>query len=450
MHDNALAKRFTPASLLRFAAPNIGMMIFLSLYTIVDGIFISRLVGTLALSAVNMSYPVTSVQLAVGIMMGTGGSAIIARKLGEGRPVEARSDFTLLSLLSALIGLLFPLFGLPFLRPIMHLLGTSVAQMDDCMIYTRILLLFAPMLFLQTVFQSYFITAGKPMLGLVVTVLGGVANMVLDYVFMGPLQMGVAGAAIATGIGYTIPAVVGLVYFTFARKGSLYWTRFHFSLHTVLHTMGNGSSEMVTNIAVAVTTYLFNLIFLYYWAEDGVAAITIIQYYQFVFSAAFLGFSMGVAPVISFKYGANDREQLQKIIRYSLIFVLVCSAGMFALSKLSIAATLTIFVTADSPVFDIALDGFQLYAPAFLLMGISIFASAMFSAFSNGMVSAIISFSRTFLFLVGLMLFLPAAMGKLGIWLAVPAAELLGVLVSAGFLVWGGSIYGYAPRKHKG
>ena len=323
MCETALSRQFGTAALLRFALPNIAMMVFLSLYTIVDGIFISRYVGTLALSAVNMSYPLNSLEMALGIMLGTGGSAIIARELGEGKERRARGDFTAVVAVSLVLGILCMAAGLVFLDPLLRLLGTSDAQFQLCRTYTQVLLCFSPALFLQTVFQILFVTAGRPGLGLGVTVAGGVANVVLDLLFMGPLRLGVAGAAVATGIGYCISAVAGTVYFFKNRTGALWFTPFRLRWRMLLQTCWNGSSEMVSNVANAVTTFLFNVLFLAYWGEDGVASITIVMYFQFVFSAMYLGFSMGVAPVVSFKYGAQDREQLQKIFRSCGIFILL-------------------------------------------------------------------------------------------------------------------------------
>ena len=442
--SNALARSFTVSSLLRFALPNIIMMVFLSLYTIVDGMFISRFVGTLALSAINMSYPLNCLQMAMGIMLATGGSAIIARQLGEGRAETARENFTAIITVSAAIGAVgFLVLCNLFLTPLLHLLGTSSAQWQDALIYTRIQLLFAPAMFLQTAFQSLFVTAGRPGLGLATTVAGGLSNVVLDWLFMGPLHMGVAGAAIATGIGYLFPAVFGLVYFTVNRSGALYFVPFRLRGRVLLSACANGSSEMVSNIANAVTTFLFNMLFLRYYGEDGVAAITIAMYFQFVFTAVFFGFSIGVAPVISFKYGAEDVPQLQRIFRICLGFILLASVGAYLSSRVLLAPCLALFTPADSAVYAIAAGGFPVYAVSFLLMGVSIFSSALFTAFSDGLSSAIISFARTLVFLAGMLLLLPHLLGADGIWLAVPAAEGLGVLVSVSFLTWGRKKYRY-------
>lgn len=441
MDDNALARQFTAVSLLRFALPNIVMMVFLSLYTIMDGIFISRFVGTLALSAVNMSYPLDCLEMAVGIMLSTGGSAVIARELGEGKTETAREDLTCITVVCLGCGVIFAIAGTVFLDPILHLLGTSEAQFALCREYTYILMCFAPAFFLQTAFQVFFVTAGRPGLGLGMTVAGGMANILLDWLFMGPLNWGIRGAAVATVIGYCIPTAGGILFFLWNR--GLCFTAFRPRLGMLLRTCGNGASEMVSNIANAVTTFLFNLIFLRFWGEDGVAAITIIMYFQFVLTAVFFGFSMGVAPVISYKFGAQDTGQLKRIFRSCLWFTLGCSLAAYVMSRLTVGLCLTVFTDPSSPVFSIAMDGFPLYAVSFLFMGISIFASSLFTALSNGTASAVISFARTFLFLVGMLLLLPRLWGETGVWLAVPAAELLGLAVSAGFLIWGRNKYQY-------
>ena len=444
MERNALGRRFTAAALLRFSLPNVVMMIFLSLYTIVDGMFISRMVGTLALSAVNMSFPLNSLELALGIMLGTGASAVVAREMGEGGDALARRDFSCVVAVAAAMGVFFALAGNALLKPLLELLGTSGRQMPYTESYTRILLWFAPALFLQTVFQVLFVTAGKPGLGLGTTVLGGVANMALDYWFMGPLRMGVAGAALATGIGYCIPAAAGVLYFCRPRDSALWFVAFRPRWKMLLQTCGNGSSEMVSNIANALTTFLFNILFLRFWGEDGVASITIAMYFQFVFTAVFFGFSMGVAPVVSYQYGAGDTGQLRRIFRICLWVILASSLGAYGLSRLVIGPSLALFTDPGGAVYTITMEGFPVYAVSFLLMGISIFASSLFTAFSDGLVSAVISFARTFVFLVGMLLVMPQLLGQAGIWLAVPAAEALGLAVSAGFLLWGRRKYQYA------
>ena len=449
-----LSDHFTYPRLLRFVAPSITMMIFTSIYGVVDGFFVSNYVGKTPFAALNFIMPFIMVLGGTGFMLGTGGSAIIARRQGEGRTDEARRNFTMLIAVALGIGLIFAVFGNLFLNPILRLLGTSELQWADCRIYTRIQLVFAPMLFLQTAFQTLFVTAGKPGLGLLTSVGGGITNVVLDWLFMGPMNMGVAGAAIATCLGYCVPSIVGLVYFTKNRTGSLYFVPFKFDGATLAAACGNGSSEMVSNIANAITTFVFNTLFMRYRGEDGVAAITILLYgqflfngfylgFQFVFTAVYFGFSMGVAPVISYKFGEKNIPQLRHIFRICMTFVLACSLGTYVLSWLTLEPALTLFTPRGSSVYEIAMHGFPIYAVSFLLMGTSIFASSLFTALSDGLVSAIISFSRTLVFLVAMLLLLPLILQETGIWLAVPVAEALGVMVSVFFLVKGRKKYQY-------
>lgn len=441
--NNALARQFGTASLLRFALPNIIMMAFLSMYTIVDGMFIAQYAGTVALGSINITYPLACLEMAVGIMLATGGSAIIARRLGEGHEDMAQSNFTFLVLVSFIIGLLFTVVGILFLNPIIAALGASPAQFPFCQTYAFTQLAFAPAMMLQTAFQTLFVTAGKPGLGLASTIGGGLANMLLDYLFIAVFRWGIAGAALASGIGYLVPALTGLIYFAHKRKSPLYFIKPNADWRMLLYACGNGSSEMVTNIANAITTFLFNMLFLKFWGVDGVASISIVLYFQFVFTAVFFGFSLGVAPVISYKYGAKDTKQLKRIFKSCMGFVVFCSIASYALSRLVISTCLQAFTSPGSNVFNITMEGFPLYALSFLFMGVSIFASALFTAFSDGRVSAIISFARTLVFLVAMLLLLPALLGKVGIWLAVPAAELPGLLISLWFLVRKKTIYQY-------
>ena len=301
--NSALDREYGFWSLFRFALPTIIMMIFMSLYTIVDGIFVCRFVGSSALSAVNIVYPLVSVVIGLGVMLATGGSAVVARKLGEGDEETACRDLTLLVLTGAALGTLFSLLGLAFSAPMSRLLGASDALLSYCTDYLRILLLFAPASILQLLFQSFFVTAGRPGLGLGLTVCSGLTNAVLDYAFIVPLDMGITGAALATAAGYCVTALAGVGFFALRGKG-LRFRRPRWESRMLLYACGNGSSEMVTNLSNAVITFLFNQLMLSLLGEDGVAAITIVLYAQFLLTALYMGFSMGVAPVISFNYGA--------------------------------------------------------------------------------------------------------------------------------------------------
>ncbi len=440
---NPLSKKFKFIDIILFSVPNIIMMIFMSLYVIVDGMFISRYAGTLALSAQNMSYPIICIELAIGIMLGSGSSAIIAKEMGEGNNQKAKEDFTFIIFVSFLTGVIIAVFCNLFLDEILVALGTNSQQFQMCKEYTRILVAFAPAMFLQTVFQTLFVTAGRPQLGLLATFSGGFANIILDYVFVAVLKMGMNGAAYATVIGYILPSLIGIIYFTFNRKGTLYFIKFKSDLKMLLNSCTNGLSEMVSNTANAVTTFLLNIIFLKYYGVDGVASITIVLYFQFLFGAVFWGFSMGVAPVFSYKYGKQDIPQIKSVFRYCLIFIVISSILAYILSLISVRSLLMLFTSHNMKVFNLTMNGFPKYALSFLLMSIGIFASSMFTAFSNGRVSAIISLCRTFIFLAGSLIIIPNLIGAEGAWWATPVAELLGVIVSVYYIIKNRKVYKY-------
>lgn len=442
--DNTLAKKFTFSSLLLFAVPNIIMMISLSMYIIVDGMFVSRLVGTTALSAVNMFYPVICFEMAAAIMIATGGSAVAARKLGEGRQEEARRDLSFLIVVELSAGILTAFLGNIFIDEIIAFLGASTVQAPISITYARVIFTFAPAFFLQTAFQTFFVTAGKPTLGLIATLSAGIVNIVLDYIFMSPLNMGILGAALATGLGYCIPAIIGLIFFLTAKNNPLHLVKPKADWNVLLQACTNGSSEMVTNLANAVTTFLFNYTLLKFYGEDGVASITIILYFQYIFTALYFGYSNGIAPIISFKYGNKDIVQLKSIFKNSILFLIISTILANTAIHFALAKALTIFAPIGSNVYNIALNGFSLYSIAFIIMGLGIFSSAMFTAFSDGKTSAIISFTRTFIFIAGAILILPNIIGETGVWIAVPFAEAFGLIVSVLFLIQKKNKYSYA------
>lgn len=440
--SNSIAKDFKFFSLLRFALPTMVMMIFMSLYSIVDGIFISRLLGTNALSAANIVYPVISIVFAVGIMLSTGGSALIAKKLGEGKEKEAREDFSFLTLVSFLFGIAILLIGNIFIEPIVRALGSTDALLPYCVNYLSVSLLLAPAAMLQMMFQTFFVTAGKPLIGLILTISGGVANMILDYLFMGPFNMGISGAALATGIGELIPAVIGLFYFLFTRH-SLYLTKPVFHFQVLKESCFNGSSEMVTNLSTAVVTYLFNITMLKFLGEPGVAAITIVLYGQFLFNALYMGFSMGVAPVISYNHGSQNLPLLKRIFKICIGFISISSILITVMALVSSPVIVEIFTPIGSATYDIAKTGFFLFSINYIFAGINIYSSSMFTAFSDGKVSALISFVRTFVLIVLDILLLPYLIGVNGVWLAVPAAEFMTLFLSVYFFYKKRKVYHY-------
>lgn len=426
---NSIAKNFRFFSLLRFALPTMIMMVFMSLYTIVDGIFISRYVGSNALSSTNIVFPAINLIIACGVMLSTGGSALVAKKLGEGKDLEACEDFTVLLISGITAGLALMFIGLMFLEPLVRLLGATDLLVEDCMTYLKISLYFAPACILQLFFQSFFVTVGKPGLGLFLICAGGVCNMFFDYFFMGPLNLGVAGAAIATGMGQLIPSVAGLFYFIFVRK-ILFAVKPVLHAGTLFQSCSNGSSEMVTNISNAVITYLFNIIMLDLLGEPGVAAITIVLYGQFLFNALYMGFSMGVSPIISYNHGRRNVPLLRRVVKICLSFT-VGSSALITIAALAASPVIVqIFTPVNTQTYAIAKTGFFLFSFNYLFAGLNIFSSGMFTALNNGPVSAVISFMRTFVFIALNVLLLPKFLNVTGVWLAVPVAEFMTLFLS--------------------
>lgn len=441
--NNNLAKNFTIKSLLKFTAPTIIMLVFMSLYQMVDGVFVSNVVGENALSALNIVYPIPSIIIAISIMLATGGSAIVAKNMGEGKLKEAKQNFSMIIYTGLFIGVLCSIIGIIFIKPIIRGLGATDILYQYCYDYLFIIILFCPAAILQMLFQNFLVTAGKPHLGLALTVIGGLSNILLDYLFIVLMKMGVRGAAIGTIIGYAIPAIVGLIYFIVNRKGTLYLVKPRFRRQVLVQTCFNGSSEMVTNLAVAITTLLFNKIMLRYMGEDGVAAITIVLYAQFLLTSIFIGFSSGVAPIISYNYGNENYSQIKKLFKMSITLIGVFSVLMFVMAILLAKPVISVFTNKDSAIFDITYHGFLLFAISYLYTGVNIFASSMFTAFSNGKISAIISFLRTFVFLIACLILFPFIIGSDGIWLSVPIAELLSLGVSLFYIIRYRKIYHY-------
>lgn len=442
MDMNKFDQVFTLPKLIRFAIPSIIMQMFLSMYTIVDGTFISRYAGTVPLSSLNMFYPIINVAWAISIMLAVGGSAYISKELGEQNFKQARNDFSFLAFFTVLISIVSAIFIFIFRDGLVSFLGVSEVQYPHGMTYLNIHLLFFPMLFLQVFFQSFFITAGKPGLGLFSTIIGGLSNMLLDYVFVGLLNQGIAGAAYATCIGFCIPSIIGLIYFSINRNGLLYFVPFQSNPKMLLKSCTNGSSEMVTNIAIAITCLLFNLKFMEYKGEDGVAALCIVYYLQYLFIALFFGYSMGVSPILAYKYGAKDKKQIHSITHTSICLIALVSIVAFILSLVSIPYLLNIFTKSDT-VRQIVLDGFLYYAISFLFIGLNANASALFTALQNGKISAILSFGRTFVFLIICIEVLSHFFGVNGLWASTSVAETLGFGLSLYYFFKYKNTYGY-------
>ncbi len=435
MSEHIFDQKWSAASLLRFAFPTIVMMVFMGLYTIVDTIFVARFVSTDALSAINIVCPVINLTVGLGTMIAAGGSAVVSRKMGAGLEQEAKEDFTLLVLAAAGIGAAILICGTLWLNPILLALGASERLLPFCRDYLGLLLLFLPANVIQTVYANLFVTAGKPGLGFGLSVLAGLANILLDYVFIVLGGMEIRGAALGTGLGYLIPAAAGTVFF-FRNRGALFFVKPRWKGALLTESCLNGSSEMVGQLAAALTTFLFNLTMMERLGEDGVAAVTIMIYSQFLLNTLFIGFSMGVAPVIGFHYGSGNRKQQRKILSICIRFLAAASLLIFALSISGGPLVVRMFTPDASRVYEIAAAGFPVFSVSFLFCGFNIFISALFTALSNGKVSAVLSFLRTFGLLCGGILLLPRLFGITGVWMAVPMAEGIMFFVSLGCLIY--------------
>lgn len=424
-----LDKKISLKSIIVFTLPTMSTMVFLSLYTIIDGVFISRYVGANALSATNIVYPVINLVLGTSIMMATGGSAIVAMLLGEKKEKRARSIFTSLTIVVFCMGILISILGNLLIEKIIYIAGSTEELYNDCYDYLSFTLYFVPIAILKTYFDYFLVTAGKPELGLLSGIIGGVTNMVLDYVFIVLLHLGVKGAALATQMGMVIPVLIALSYFSI-KKGILYFEKPIFQFRTIIKACANGSSEMVTQISTGITTYLFNIKMLQYIGVDGVGAITIVLYSQFLLTSIILGFSSGIAPLISYNYGKNEKINLKKLVKYGYCIIIVFCIAVFCLSEVIAPFITMIFTDKTSTLYDITVTGFRIFAISFLFDGINIFSSALFTAFGNGKVSAFISFMRSLGFFVPIILILPLFLNVIGIWLVVPISEICTILIS--------------------
>lgn len=425
-----LSDHFDTRRLLRFALPSILMMIFTSVYGVVDGFFVSNYVGKTSFAAVNFIMPFLMILGSLGFILGTGGSALIGRLLGEGRRADANNLFSLLVYVSLGAGLVMMAAGMLAIRPVALLLGADEAMLEDCVLYARLVLLGLPAFFLQYEFQSFFITAEKPQLGLYTTVASGVMNMVLDALLVGLLSLGIPGAAIATVMSAVVGGAVPLWYFGRENTSLLRLGRTRFDGRALGKTLVNGSSEFVSNISMSVVSMLYNAQLMRYAGENGVAAYGVLMYVSMVFLAVLIGFSAGTAPIISFHFGAGDTEELKGLLCRSLRVIAACSLLMLACGELLARPLSQLFVGYDPALMDLTLGAFRVFSFSFLFCGVPIFASSFFTALNDGLTSAVISFLRTVVFQTVAVLLLPRLMGVDGIWFSLIASELAAVAVS--------------------
>lgn len=429
-----LSDHFTCKKLLRFTLPSIVMMIFTSIYGVVDGFFVSNFVGKTPFAAVNLIMPFLMILGAVGFMFGTGGGALIAKTMGEGDQERARQLFSLFVGTTIACGVALAVFGILFIRPIAAFLGAEGVLLDDCVIYGRLILLALPAYMLQFEFQSFFVTAEKPQLGLAVTVAAGVTNMVLDGLLVAVLALGLPGAAAATAISQCVGGIVPLVYFARPNSSLLRLTRTRVDRGALLRACTNGSSELMTNISMSLVSMLYNAQLIRYAGEDGVAAYGVLMYVNMVFLAVFLGYSVGSAPVISYHYGAGHPDELKGLLKKSLGIIGAFSVAMLAGAEALARPLAAVFVGYDAGLLALTLRGFVVYSFSFLFAGLAIYGSSFFTALGDGLTSALISFLRTLVFQVAAVLIFPLIWGIDGIWLSIVAAELMAAVVTALFL----------------
>ena len=444
--SNSLENKISLTSLIKYTFPTVIMMVFFSLSTIIDGIFVSRYVGANALSATNIVYPVINILIGISVMFATGGNAIVAKFMGEGKNQEAKETFTLITLSALVAGLIVSVFSTIFIKDIIYALGSTDSLYKNCYDYLVVFLIFAPVMISKLFFDYFLVTAGVPKLGLISSVSGGVINIILDYLFIVEFKMGTLGAALATCVSYALPAMVGVIYFS-RKSNVLCFAKPKFNMKLILDSCMNGSSEMVTQMSGAVTTFLYNAAMLKFLGEDGVASITIILYVQFLLNSAYIGFTSGVSPRISYNYGSRDDEQLRKIVKYSFTIVCVFAAFIFISSRSFSNVIIGMFSPKGTALYDITFNGFMIFSFNFLVVGMNIFTSGMFTAFSNGKVSALLSILRTFiLFTIGI-LTLPRFLGVNGVWMVVPFAEFTTLIVSLFFINKYKYIYMYGKNN---
>ncbi len=431
-----LSDHFTVGRLIRFTLPSIGMMIFTSIYSVVDGFFVSNFAGKTPFAAINLIMPFLMILGTTGFMFGTGGSAIVAKTFGEGDKEKANRYFSLFVYAAAIIGIILAALGILFLRPIASFLGGEGEMLEDAVLYGRIILLALPFNTLHYLFQTFFVTAEKPKLGLRVTMAAGFTNMILDaiLVILLPHEYKLAGAAVATACSQTVGGLSSLLYFAHKNNSLLHLGRTRFDSKALRKACTNGSSEFMSNVAMSISGMLYNHQLLKYAGENGVAAYGVMMYVSMIFSAAFIGYSIGTAPIIGYHDGARNVKELRGLIKKSIFMIGSFGVIMFLAAELLASPLARIFVGYDTGLMNLTISGFRIFALAFLFMGYAIYGSGLFTALNDGVTSAVISFLRTLVFEVGAVLLLPLILGINGIWFSILVAEFMATLLSAFFL----------------
>ncbi|MBQ8824671.1 MAG: MATE family efflux transporter [Ruminococcus sp.] len=430
-----LSEHFTYKKLIKFTLPAIIMMVFTSIYGVVDGFFVSNYVGKTPFASLNLIMPFLMILGAIGFMFGTGGSAIITKTMGEGNNEKAKRLFSLFVYVMIICGIVIGILGIIFIRPIASMLGAKEEMLEYCVTYGRIILAALPFYMLQYAFQSFFSAAEKPQLGLVVTILSGLTNIILDTLFIAVFKWGLAGAAAATAISEFVGGFIPLVYFGRKNSSALKLTKTKFDGKALLRACTNGSSELMTNISTSIVNMLYNMQLMKYAGEDGISAYGVMMYVNLVFLAVFIGYSVGTASIIGYHYGAENHSELKSMLKKSFIIISIFSVFMLILAKLLAYPLAKLFVGYDEALFDLTLKGFSIFSFSFLFAGVSIFGSSFFTALNNGLISALISFLRTLIFQIAAVLILPIFFGINGIWASIVVAEFMSIIMTITLII---------------
>lgn len=440
-----LSEHFTYKKIFRFALPSIVMMVFTSIYGVVDGTFVSNFVGKTPFAAVNLVWPFLMILGAFGFMIGTGGSALVAKTLGEDKKEDANRYFTMLITLVIILGVLLTILGLIVIRPLSSALGASGQMLEDCVTYGRTLVIFNTAFMLQSVFQSLFITAEKPRLGLIMTVIAGLTNMVLDALFIAVFKWGLVGAALATGLSQCIGGVLSLIYFMSSKNDTaLKFVKTKLEGTVLLKACANGVSELMTTVSSSLVSMLYNFQLMRLAGQNGIAAYGAVMYVEFAFVAVFIGYSIGTAPIVSYHYGAGNNDEVKNMLQKSFKIMSILGITMMVLAQMLASPLAKVFVGYDKELFDMTVHGFRLFSFYFILAGINIYSSSFFTALNNGIISAIISFSRTLGFETLSVIILPIFFKLDGVWMAITVAEICAFVISMSFLISKREKYNYA------
>lgn len=425
-----LSEHFTYEKIFRFTIPSIGVLLFMSLYGMIDGFFVSNFVGTLQFAAINLIFPFVMLLDFVGLLFGTGGSALVAKKLGEGKKVQANQIFSMLIYLSIFLGIIFAIFGIIFVRDVAEILGATGELLEESVIYAKILFIALPFILLQFEFGCFFPTAEKPQLGFYITVLTGLLNIILDAIFILAFGWGLIGAAVATTIVEILGGIVSFIYFARKNTSLLQLTKTHLDLPALIQTCTNGVSELISSVSMSIVGMLYNWQLLKYAGSDGVAAFGILLYINFIFESIFIGYSMGIEAVVAYNYGAKRYTELQSLLRKSLLIIGVSGILMFICAEIFAYSLAGIFIENNENILEMTVNAFRIYSFVFLFAGFAIFTSSFFTALNNGLLSAFISVMRTLVFEVAAVLIFPLIWGLNGIWFSMTGADIMAVAVA--------------------